>query len=172
MSQRIEELKGLHIKSKPEKDTFLKNLNAAAKSRNLAKLLFITDGFPDVVKGYDWVIDELFDEIERLTKEKDGIEQQAQKWTEALQAAKKTNLEIAKERDEYQKIADGYATDIRAAHKQWLVLQEANISMREALEWYGDTDNWGRMERQKLYLGDGGERARSVLAKIGEGEKP
>ncbi|MCM3272576.1 hypothetical protein [Paenibacillus elgii] len=105
MNQRIEELKDLHIKSKPEMQQFLKNLTSAAKSRNLAKLLFISDGFPDVVKGYDWVIDELLEEIERLTKE--YAEERAAHNSHVTEL-----LQVEKERDELQKMLNDVRTEI------------------------------------------------------------
>ncbi|WP_010500628.1 hypothetical protein [Paenibacillus elgii] len=89
--------------------------------------------------------------------------------------------DLTKERDEYRKIADGYASDIRTAHKRWLTLQEANTAMREVLQWYGDKKNWqlgvtitmgSAHPHHEPIKCDKGERARAILAKIGEGEKP
>ncbi|WP_010501349.1 hypothetical protein [Paenibacillus elgii] len=59
-------------------------------------------------------------------------------------------------------------------------LTAANTAMREALEWYGDKKNWqlgvtitmgSAHPHHEPIKSDKGERARSVLAKIGEGEK-
>jgi hypothetical protein len=67
MNKRIAELKELHVRSKPEMLIFFKNLERALNEKSLSKLTHIAVGLPAVLKGYDWVIDELFAEIERLS---------------------------------------------------------------------------------------------------------
>ncbi|MGO4369359.1 hypothetical protein AB4Z21_00935 [Paenibacillus sp. MCAF20] len=68
MNQQIAELKDLHVKSKPELQTFLSNANDAIRRRSLPHLIKTMHGVQHVVKGYDWTIDDLFAEIERLEK--------------------------------------------------------------------------------------------------------
>lgn len=66
MNKRIAELKDLHVQSKPELKIFLNNADVAINKRSLPHLIRITHGVQEVIKGYDGVIDELFEEIERL----------------------------------------------------------------------------------------------------------
>ncbi|MFS0837249.1 hypothetical protein [Paenibacillus sp. 1P03SA] len=63
---RIEELKDLHIQSKPQLELFLNNVKGALVGGSSEKLYRIVYGIKDVVISYDSVIDELFAEIERL----------------------------------------------------------------------------------------------------------
>ncbi|MFB6364495.1 hypothetical protein ACFCP7_10575 [Paenibacillus elgii] len=56
-------------------------------------------------------------------------------------------------------------------------LEAANTAMREVLEWYGDDKNHRMFGGAAIgtysnIQADSGHRARSVLAKIGEGEQP
>ncbi|MCU6798019.1 hypothetical protein OB236_38430 [Paenibacillus sp. WQ 127069] len=77
MSQeRIEELKKLHEMSSPEMEKFLKSITATLKNKSTKDMVWILRGIPNVVQGYHSVIDELFEEIDRieaeLTKEREA----------------------------------------------------------------------------------------------------
>lgn len=63
---RIEELKDLHLQSKPLLELFLSNVRTALVEGSTEKLYRIVYGVKDVVISYDSVIDELFQEIDHL----------------------------------------------------------------------------------------------------------
>ncbi|MEC0211864.1 hypothetical protein ABEX47_17290 [Paenibacillus ehimensis] len=74
---------------------------------------------------------------------------------------------LTKERDAFKVGRDNEVILKNEVIRKYEKLESANTAMREALEWYGDDANY------KLGPNCGlGERARSVLAKIEEGEKP
>ncbi|MDO3682225.1 hypothetical protein [Paenibacillus ehimensis] len=69
---------------------------------------------------------------------------------------------LTKERDAFKVGRDNEVILKNEVIRKYEELEEANSAMREALEWYGDDANY------KLGPNCGlGERARSVLAKIG-----
>lgn len=137
MNERITELKDLHVKSKPELQTFLRNTNDAINRRSVPHLIKISYGVQDVVKGYDFVIDELFREIDRLLQREEQEQSQAF-WTregliEKLQQERDNAIEGL------QWYADPAQYDIDHLDKHGYII----------------IDN------------DGGEKARTILSELG-----
>lgn len=111
--------------------------------------------------------EELIIENERLTKEYAEERAAHNAHVAELLEAEKLIKQFTKERDAFKVGRDNEVILKNEVIRKYEELEEANSAMREALEWYGDDANY------KLGPNCGlGERARAVLAKIEEGEKP
>jgi sugar-specific transcriptional regulator TrmB len=78
---------------------------------------------------------------------------------EELREAQEEVSKLREERDDFKRIADGYAKDIQDAHKRWLDLQKANTAMLEVIKYYA--------RAKSTY--DHGQRARDLIADIEKG---
>ena len=103
------------------------------------------------------------DEIERLTKERDTYRSEARNERELSEHIVAEREELIIENERLTKERNDHGPEGRNyTNGQYVELLLKYESMREALEWYGDDANY------KLGPNCGlGERARSVLAKIG-----
>lgn len=60
----------------------------------------------------------------------------------------------------YEIVSDLYASKIEQQ-------AEENKRLKETLEWYAGDQSWGTFEEAGLFIGDGGDRARTTLSSIG-----
>jgi len=76
--ERIRELKELHIQSKPELKKYTSNCQKAIKSRSVPQMAFLLNN-ESLLNGYNWVIDELFEHIEKLQDATESLYQLTQR---------------------------------------------------------------------------------------------
>ncbi|MEK8128391.1 hypothetical protein WMW72_10795 [Paenibacillus filicis] len=155
MSQRIEELKDLHIKSKPEVEKFIANVAVALKAGQVPRLRYMLSGTTAVVKGYDSVIDELFEHIEHIER------------------IAKENAELHDSNARLHADMEGHPQQLSFREERIQDLEQRIADLEDALRWYANPDNYGTEHLEKHgYIPidkDGGQRARAAL---GESEQP
>lgn len=77
--ERLKELKDLHSKAKPEMEIYKGHCRTAVDKNSMPKMRSVCNGVPDLIESFDWVIDELFEHIEKLEDATESLYQLTQR---------------------------------------------------------------------------------------------